>query len=222
MPAAAAAVTDDRILVDNSNLAELKLTADEAVERILSRASKAAPTQGATASPPWKVSHFHTDLRLVLGYTASLLMIAVGVWSYFIEKEWSVNKGPTAVAVAVYLVLSAIQTADAYVQGNRIFYGSRKSANSSQVEKLILTSPQLPRHKTIKRTPSTPQPATIPPEYTLEAEYFAPTSASQQQQPKKGKVALGHFGEWITQEGEFLESVFEERLRAGLAKLLGE
>ncbi|KAE8269230.1 hypothetical protein A4X09_0g3118 [Tilletia walkeri] len=226
-PPPAASSSSQKILIDNSNLSELKLTADEAVERILSSSSK---------HQAWTISHFHTDLRLALGYAASLLMIGVGVWSYFVEKDWEVNKRPTAVAVAVYVVLSAIQTADAYVQGNRIFYGSRKSPTSPSgpLERLVLSSPPLPKHKlfphssTTSSTDKNPAPAattktkgkgmTVPPEYSLYAEYFSPGSSVG----KKGKVTLGHFGEWITEEGEFVESIFEERLRSGLAKVVGE
>ncbi|KAK0557365.1 hypothetical protein OC846_000584 [Tilletia horrida] len=231
------AAADDRLLIDNSNLTELKLTADEAVERTLTRtfqsknssssskesnnssSSNGAASLSPSAAQAWKASHFHTDLRLVLGYTASILMIAVGVWSYFIEKEWSVNKGPTAIAVAIYLVLASIQTGDAYMQGNRIFYGSRKNVTSGKTERLVLSSSPLARHKLVPKSGSASiKGNSVPPEYVLDAEY----SVSGKGQPKKGKVSLGTFADFVTEEGEFVESIFEERLRSGLAKLVGE
>lgn len=51
--------------------------------------------------PPFKASHFHTDLRLTLGFLASAVMIGTSAWAYLVEKEWEKNKMPCTIAVAV-------------------------------------------------------------------------------------------------------------------------
>ncbi|CAD6896406.1 unnamed protein product, partial [Tilletia laevis] len=99
------------------------------------------------------------------------------------------------------------------------------SSPSAQPEQLILTSPPLPKHKLVPASGTNKTRAfSIPPEYSLEVEYTRPagSTGNSSGQKKNGKVTVGHFGEWVTQEGEFVESVFEEKLRAGLAKVLGE
>lgn len=58
------------------------------------------PADGTTEPfPPFKASHFHTDLRLALGFTASAVMIGTSIWAYLVEKDWNKNKMPSAIAV---------------------------------------------------------------------------------------------------------------------------
>lgn len=51
--------------------------------------------------PPFKASHFHTDLRLALGFVGAAIMIGTSIWAYLIEKEWDNNKRPCGIAVIV-------------------------------------------------------------------------------------------------------------------------
>ncbi|KAJ1024116.1 hypothetical protein NDA16_002955 [Ustilago loliicola] len=214
----------DRIVVDNSNLSELKATCDEAVERILSRHPEDGSAAKAQGFAPFKVSHFHADLRLVLGFTASAIMIGTSIWAYFVEKEWSRNKQPCAIAVVIYVILSAIQMGDSYLQGNTIFTGTRKMlSNRIETEQLIISSPSLP--KATKKNTKAPNGKSIltPPAYTLHFDYTRKTNKGKSLLSKKSdSLPLGHLGEWFTEEGEFVEDIFEQRLLSGLQKAFGQ
>ncbi|SJX66393.1 uncharacterized protein SRS1_16715 [Sporisorium reilianum f. sp. reilianum] len=216
----------DRIVVDNSNLTELKATCDEAVERILSRRAETndgspAKAQGFT---PFKVSHLHTDLRLALGFTASAIMIGTSIWAYFVEKEWKRNKQACAIAVVVYTILSAMQMIDSYLQGNTIFTGSRKTlSNRIETEHLTISSPPLPKAVKKAAKAADGKPILTPPAYTLQFTYTRKSSKGQSLVAKKSEsLTLGHLGEWFTEEGEFVESIFEQRLLSGLEKAFGQ
>lgn len=102
------------------------------------------PLDTSQPFPPFKASHFHTDLRLVLGFVASAVMIGTSAWAYLIEKDWEKNKYPCGIAVVMYvariltiisdadltgrsyLILSGISSFDSYRQGHTIFIGKRK------------------------------------------------------------------------------------------------
>lgn len=59
-------------------------------------------TQILTRSPHgFKANHFHTDLRIVLGYTAAIVMIGTSAWAWKIEPEWKNNKLGCLIAVVV-------------------------------------------------------------------------------------------------------------------------
>ncbi|EST07381.1 Signal peptidase complex subunit 2 [Kalmanozyma brasiliensis GHG001] len=218
-------VSNDRIVVDNSNLSELKATCDEAVERILSRRTEAdASKTKSQAFVPFKVSHLHTDLRLILGFTASAIMIGTSLWAYFVEKEWKRNKQACGIAVVVYIILSGIQLADSYLQGNNIFIGTRKTvSNRIESEHLTIASPSLP--KAVKKGSKTSdgKPILTPPAYTLKFDYTRKSNKGKSLLARKsGSLPLGHLGEWFTEEGEFVEHVFEQRLISGLEKAFGQ
>ncbi|SYW83753.1 uncharacterized protein UBRO2_05309 [Ustilago bromivora] len=186
----------DRIVVDSSNLSELKATCDEAVERILSRQPDHESVAKAQAFEPFKVSHFHDDLRLLLGFTASAIMIGTSIWAYFVEKEWNRNKQTCGIAVVIYIILSAIQAADSYLQGNTIFSGTRKMlSNRIETEQLVISSPSLP--KAIKKNAKAPsgKPILTPPAYTLHFHYTRKSNRGKSLLSKKsGSLPLGHLG----------------------------
>ncbi|SNX87779.1 uncharacterized protein MEPE_06490 [Melanopsichium pennsylvanicum] len=214
----------DRIIVDNSNLSELKATCDEAVERILSRQPEFGSAAQSQGFAPFKVSHFHTDLRLVIGFTASAIMIGTSIWAYFVEKEWNRNKHACAVAVVAYIILSSIQMTDSYLQGNNIFTGTRKMlSNRIETEHLIIASPPLPKATKKGAKASNSKPVLTPPAYTLHIKYTRKTNKGKSLLSKKDdSLPLGHLGEWFTEEGEFVQGIFEQRLLAGLQKAFGQ
>ncbi|KAJ1020268.1 hypothetical protein NDA18_005865 [Ustilago nuda] len=214
----------DRIVVDSSNLSELKATCDEAVERILSRQPVDESVAKAQAFAPFKVSHLHDDLRLLLGFTASAIMIGTSTWAYFVEKEWNRNKQICGIAVVIYIILSAIQAAHSYLQGNTIFTGTRKMlSNRIETEQLLISSPPLP--KAIKKNAKAPSGKSIltPPAYTLHFHYTRKCNKGKSLLSKKsGSLPLGHLGEWFTEHGEFAQDIFQQRLLSGLQKAFGQ
>ncbi|KAL6871998.1 microsomal signal peptidase 25 kDa subunit domain-containing protein [Trichoderma novae-zelandiae] len=77
------------------NLADLKNTADDAIPNYLN-------------SLKFKQTHFLSDVRLVLGYSAFLISAACFAWDYKLGFEST--KTYTAVAVAVYALLNGLLT----------------------------------------------------------------------------------------------------------------
>lgn len=191
----------DRVVVDNSNLTELKATCDEAVERILSRQPGAnGSSTKAQGFAPFKVSHFHTDLRLVLGFVASAIMIGTSIWAYFVEKEWKRNKQACAIAVVIYILLSGIQMVDSYLQGNLIFSGTRKTTSDpTEIESLTIASPPLPKATKSNSQTSAGQAILTPPAYTLQIDYTRKSSEAKSLLARKNSsLPLGHLGKWRT------------------------
>ncbi|KAN0064970.1 hypothetical protein ACQY0O_002028 [Thecaphora frezii] len=224
----------DRIYVNNYDLSELKLTCDEAVERILTRSRAGGDAVSGDAAKkdaddadnfsPFTASHFHGDLRLLLGFVASVIMIGTTLWAYFIEKEWEKNKFACGVAVATYTVLSAIQAIDSYWQGNTIFVGKRKMLSKRiETESLKIVSPALPRATKKPNATKDGKPVLEPPVYSVQIDYTRKSNGGKSLLgSKKDTLALGHMGEWFTEDGEFVEEIFEERLLSGLQKAFGQ
>ncbi|TFB00974.1 Signal peptidase complex subunit 2 [Trichoderma ghanense] len=77
------------------NLADLKNTADDAIANYLN-------------SLKFKQTHFLSDVRLVLGYSAFLISAACFAWDYKLGFENT--KTYTTVAVAVYTLLNGLLT----------------------------------------------------------------------------------------------------------------
>ncbi|EGR46124.1 uncharacterized protein TRIREDRAFT_5066 [Trichoderma reesei QM6a] len=77
------------------NLADLKNTADDAIPNYLN-------------SLKFKQTHFLSDVRLVLGYSAFLVSAACFAWDYKLGFEST--KTYTAIAVAVYTLLNGLLT----------------------------------------------------------------------------------------------------------------
>lgn len=164
--------------------------------QILSRQPQDGSAAKSSEFSPFKVNHFHTDLRLVLGFTASAIMIGTSVWAYFVEKEWSRNKQGCAIAVVAYIVLSAIQTADSYLQGNTIFTGTRKMlSNRIETERLVVASPPLPKATRKDFKASDGKPLLTPPAYTLHFDYTRKSNKGKSLLSKKSDtLPLGHLG----------------------------
>ena len=221
--------------------------------QILSRQPQDGSEAKSQAFAPFKVSHLHTDLRLALGFTASAIMIGTSIWAYFVEKEWQRNKHACAVAVVLYLILSSIQMADSYWQGNTIFTGTRKMlSNRIETEHLTIASPPLPKASQKGAKATNGKPLLTPPAYTLSFEYTRKSNKSKSLMGRKSdSLPLGHLGksqtifahdklasdassslsfpawhalagEWFTEEGEFVEHIFEQRLLSGLQKAFGQ
>lgn len=197
----------------------------------------------------------------MLGFTASTIMIGTSIWAYFIEKEWNRNKQACAIAVVIYVVLSAIQMGDSYLQGNTIFTGKRKMlSNRIETEQLVISSPPLPKATKKNAKASNGKPILTPPAYTLHFDYTRKSNKGKSLLSKKSdSLPLGHLGEcpdrpdpgraetaplthaalfprfmhlhcrlytligeWFTEEGEFIEDIFEQRLLSGLQKAFGQ
>lgn len=140
------------------------------------------------------------------------------------EKDWQKNKRATGLAVIAYVLLSSAQALDAYLQGDRIFVGKRKMlSNRIETEALIISSPSLPKATlSAGKDSATGRKWITPPVYTLEIEYARRSNGGKSLlRRSREKTALGHLGEWFTQDGEFIEPIFEKRLVEALQKAWG-
>lgn len=65
--------------------------------------TQVSSTTTSPQSQPFTSSHFHTDLRLILGFTAAAVMIGTSAWAYFLETDWQKNKVPCGIAVLMWV-----------------------------------------------------------------------------------------------------------------------
>jgi signal peptidase complex subunit 2 len=86
-----------------------------------------------------------------------------------------------------------------------------------ETERLVIASPPLPKAQTSATPSADGKRWTTPPVYSLQINYTRKTNKGKSllRQAKKS-ITLGHMGEWFTEEGEFVESIFEKKLIAGL------
>lgn len=122
-----------------------------------------------------------------------------------------------------YLILSSLQALDAYLQGDRIFTGRRKLLSKRiETESLSIASPTLPKPTLSANTDSEGKRWIIPPTYTLDIEYARRSNGGKSLLRRvEERVTLGHLGEWFTEEGEFVEELFEKRLVGALQRAWG-
>ncbi|CAG9944942.1 unnamed protein product [Clonostachys rosea f. rosea IK726] len=97
------------------NLPDLKNAADDAIANYLN-------------SIKFKQSHSMIDVRLALGYSSFLLAAACALWDY--QFGWEATKLYTAVAVAIYTVLSGALTLWTWkVEQGTIYQGKAPSGD---------------------------------------------------------------------------------------------
>lgn len=97
-------------------------------------------------------------------------------------------------------------------------------AKRIETERLTIASPALPKPVTSPTPSADGKRWTTPPVYALTIDYTRKSNGGKSllREARGKKVELGHMGEWFTEEGEFCEEVFEQRLIAGLEKAFGQ
>ncbi|ORY46295.1 hypothetical protein LY90DRAFT_509304 [Neocallimastix californiae] len=69
--------------------------------------------------------HKHSNINLILGYTASIIAGAASLYSYL--KPFNECKGILAVSVVLYFILGGLMTIyNKFVKKNEVFNGSKK------------------------------------------------------------------------------------------------
>lgn len=124
------------IQVNKWSLHDLKTACDDAVKQVCIQAHYRiniyvmlmyyAPSPQYFSKPSqFKPSHVHTDVRLTLGWTASILAIGASLYAYKVPFQQS--RDYVLAAVVLYIVLSIILAAYVkYVEKDTIFEGRRK------------------------------------------------------------------------------------------------
>lgn len=182
---------------------------------------------------PWTGSHLVTDIKLALGFASSFLLLGVSVWSYLSPLPFAQKRKPNLLAVGVYIGCAVLQQLLSWYQRDALFVARRRASQHGiiiterlTVSAVDLPSPKLlpppaPEKKGLQDQNEKTRPVCIPPVYSLRMRYArtsngGKTLLKQADQP----LCLGHLGEWFASDGEFLEDVFEQRLRAALAKMV--
>lgn len=99
-----------------------------------------------------------------------------------------------------------------------------------ELERLCIQSPSVSHATVSDKKAVDGRTILVPPKYVLDVWYSRESSDGKCVLSKKhDRIVLGHLGtslphpgEWFTESGEFVESVFEQRLLTGLQRVLGE
>ncbi|CED84763.1 SPCS2, SPC2 [Phaffia rhodozyma] len=120
--------TDSELVrINAANLSQAKLAFDDTLREVL-----VAPPHAYTQSLR------HTDLKLLLGWSACLIALGTSGWAY--RHSWEESKGPLKIAVVLYAILSTISYLYTYfIQGQKIFVGKRKTLTDGRIETSIIT-----------------------------------------------------------------------------------
>lgn len=192
--------------VNLSNLAELKLACDDCVKQYFTRTTE------------FTQSHVHTDVRLLLGWSASLIAFASAYYGYIVPFEES--KLWVTVGVVLYIILSALQWIYAqYVEKTQIFVGKRRTVSSRiSTERLTLSShiPPSPTASSGFFSSSPPPSASKPPppfpSYTLQLSYVHSSNNGKALLHKSEATLTKGFGEMFDTKGVLQKEKLEEAL----------
>merc|ERR1711939_223757 len=102
------------VVVNKWSLHELKTACDDAVQQYLSKPSL------------FQASHMHTDVRLVLGWTSSIIALSGALYAYKVN-DFQASRQYVLASVIIYVVLSTVMAVySRYVEQDTIFQGKRK------------------------------------------------------------------------------------------------
>merc|ERR1711939_1126421 len=94
------------VVVNKWSLHELKTACDDAVQQYLSKPSL------------FQASHMHTDVRLVIGWTSSIIALSGALYAYKVN-DFQASRQYVLASVIIYVVLSTI------FQGKRKVFAGR-------------------------------------------------------------------------------------------------
>ncbi|PKI82311.1 hypothetical protein MVES_003788 [Malassezia vespertilionis] len=171
------------------------------------------------------------DLKIQCDDTIERVLVLVSVlYTYWYKISWEHSKQYLYAGIGAYVLCQGIQLLVRRIFGVAIFMGSR---TGKEIVRALARSPQNETEwvqiKASSVGPSTlpgkkaadGKPVLIPPTYAVDVKYTR-SIGGRVLGSKDDHVVLGSFGEWFRQDGEFVESIFAERLRVGLQKVMGE
>ncbi|WFD32032.1 hypothetical protein MSPP1_003074 [Malassezia sp. CBS 17886] len=220
------AKAEEKAFCDIYNVKETKLLCDDTVEQLLTRErhvnAKGKQKDGsADTFAPFKASHVIDDMSMVMSVIGSATIVAAVGYVYMKKIAWADAKLYYFVAIAIFVVLTAVQSVVQYVYGPVIFTGTRTLPSGRiEVERLrICAVPAGPTQVHGCESRNARQ-ALTPPTYLLDVQYSR--GGSSHVAGRESRITLGHFGEWFSSDGGFHERIFEERLIAALYRVFGE
>jgi len=185
----------DEVKVNNASATELKNACDDAVKRYLSRPEL------------FKQIHWHTDVRLGLGWLSVFVAAGTALYGYKIEFEQS--KFVVSIGLIVYISLTVLQTLYAYfIEGNTVFEGKRKSFSKRIIsESIHLSSSTIPPRAASSSGTSSPLNA---PSYELSMTYIRSTNAGKSLLAKGRTKAFKAYSAFFDEQGVMDQAIFEQ------------
>jgi hypothetical protein len=169
---------------------DLKNTTDDALPNYLN-------------SIGFKQSHYYTDVRLALGFSA--VAIAGALFGVDWKLGWEVTKPWTLPAVLAYMVLNGAFTYWLYrVEGDKIYVGERKGSK-------VCFSPALMRpHIDIEQLEISTTTDKVNPTYTVKVRYTKAASKWTEAE------LTSSFAKWFSEDGYFVARPFQHFLASSI------
>lgn len=222
-----AARADGKVYCNVYNQKEIKFHCDDVLEQILTRKREVTKLEDKNTSTvsfrPFAASHLLDDALLFLQFAASITMLASVGYVYMKKVSWNDSKSIFLISVSIFFSAYVLVTLANYIRGPIVFSGVRKTTEQpSELECILIKSPYMKGPtKSVERTKEGLSVLT-PPSYELDVNYMRLGSDSRTVRAKrKGRIIVGHHGEWFTHEGEFLPNEFESRFLSSLQKHMG-
>ncbi|SHO76592.1 Uncharacterized protein MSYG_0930 [Malassezia sympodialis ATCC 42132] len=212
-----------KVLCDLSNAKELKYHCDDTVERLLTEPTdkQGSPGEAAPGFPLFKASHIVDNAMMAVNFIVSVLMIGSVLFAYRQKLDWKDARPLFMVTVPIFAIFYVAFFVVQHLRGPIVFLGSRQvSGNKNETENLRVSSPYFNSAVSTGKKTQDGRPILKPPTYELLVQYTR-TTQGRTLARREGRIPIGNFGEWFTEEGEFKEPIFRERLVEGLQKLLG-
>ncbi|KAF8645532.1 hypothetical protein AX16_007757 [Volvariella volvacea WC 439] len=178
----------ETVKINNANVTELKNACDDALKRYLSRPEL------------FKQIHWHTDIRLALGWLS--VFVAAGTALYGYKVEFEESKPVVWAGLILYIILTTLQTLYAYfIEGETIFVGKRKTFSKRIItERITISSSTLPAQSQGNK----------PPSYQLALNYVRSTSGGKSLLGKGRKKSAEGYSRFFDEKGVMDQEAFEK------------
>ncbi|KAJ3042426.1 Signal peptidase complex subunit 2 [Rhizophlyctis rosea] len=177
------------VIITPYNGVELKHNTDDAVRKLF------------TTTFGYKESTTHSDMRLILGYSACFFAAAGAAYSY--KVPFPDCRPLLAVCVVAYFILNGAMILYAqYIEKDIIFVGSKTDRLGVEPPKTITIHSDTPRFSS---------------SYTLTFEITSTKPSSKSTPAQKTSSLKSHFGAWFDTEGRF----FPRDFHADVVKAVG-
>ncbi|WFD44806.1 hypothetical protein MPSI1_003477 [Malassezia psittaci] len=224
------ALQEKRLTCNTASVKDTKYFCDDCVERLLTQspnaqlnASKKGKKRDEIPFKPFEANHKVDDTLMGLSLLGSIVMLATTGYVYLQKVDWHIARQYYMVAISLFLILLLIQSLIKYQVGAVVFQGSRRDISSDVIESIkVIAMPAGPATES-GQVASDKRPILLPPSYHLELNITRKSkSQGKVLMQKRDHVVLGHFGEWFTESGEFVEPVFRQRLLTSVQRVCGE
>ncbi|PVF93868.1 hypothetical protein CPB86DRAFT_741615 [Serendipita vermifera] len=198
----------EEVKVNPYNATELKVACDDALRRYIARPDTS-----------FRTVNRHTDVKLVLGWSAVIVAGLTAAYGYKVEFEKS--KPVVWAGVILYIVLTGAQTLYTYfIEGDTIFIGKRNTyAKRVETERILVEAKSHPAKwsSVLYKKPS----AASAPSYQLSMQYIRSANSGKIVIHKGKERFEKSYAEFFDSEGKMDISKFETWVAASMARVMG-